>query len=370
MWYKITIMKKRNAQQLIEFLLIAPFIIIIFGLLTEFAYALNVNLSLYHGLRTVTSTIYSEIKPNMTAEDIRLMVLSRLRTHLAASNVPTNANNALDVRFARAGENAGFVATYTYISAFSLPKVYFHILPSEFHFSAVSVVPSAFLRPNNYDNIDSLALDTIWATPASFFDINGFNASKLGIMKKSVNTMDSQTSKMAFLVPVAVEEKNGVLVKTDSTYYVVGWDGKKTTDQIANLGNDRMYNCSLVGFDIICSTGSGDLASILSNYSTVYVFDELDYGMTYDSTTDCKSGQMCSGWLTGSDVPADAAADGALKRALALFNTTENRGNYDGFSVNSYNPAASGGNTYKVKYSNNSRILIQGADLVVVPGFN
>jgi hypothetical protein len=202
MWkFKNKIAKTSVAQQLVEFLLIAPFIIIIFGIFTEFAYALSINMNLNQGLREATSSIYGKIEPDMTADDINTLVTAQLTASLADNNIPVNN---LNVAYATVGNDAFFLATYTYTPAFTLPNMYIHILPDTFNFRTVSVVPSAFLQTNNYSGTTSPELDKFWAGSINFSNLDNFNSSKKGMLKASVNSSNGYPiGNIAFLVDPA-----------------------------------------------------------------------------------------------------------------------------------------------------------------------
>ena len=70
--------KSSVAQQLVEFLLVAPLMIIILGILLEYAYALSINMTLAQGLKQSTSIIYGQIKPAMTQAEITTLVQATL----------------------------------------------------------------------------------------------------------------------------------------------------------------------------------------------------------------------------------------------------------------------------------------------------
>lgn len=146
-----------------EFLLVAPFMVIILGILTEYAYALNVNMTITQGLKDVTASMYSDIKPNMAVADINDSVLLKLKNYLDENNISTASDNNLKVSYVRLGDTTVFTSTYTYIPAFTLPSVYIRFIPKQLDFFSTSAVPTAYLNPNNYGNsIDTNALSGIW----------------------------------------------------------------------------------------------------------------------------------------------------------------------------------------------------------------
>ena len=59
-------MKKVKAQELVEILVVAPFFIIIFGIMTEYAFAMHSRYLLTNGLKTSVGNIYSNIQADTT----------------------------------------------------------------------------------------------------------------------------------------------------------------------------------------------------------------------------------------------------------------------------------------------------------------
>lgn len=345
--------KNRKAQQLVEFLLVAPFIVIFLGVLTEYAYALNCNLTLSQGLKQVTSTIYREIVPNISDSNIRNYVISELTNYLQTNNVPVGGAYSLDVGYypgASTTKNAVFIASYDYTPAFTLPNVFFHIMPEKFTFRATSSVPAAFLSSNAYDStISSTKLDGIWNSTANFSSLNAFDTSKRGIM----NLTPSATPNIMFLVPQTV-------AVAGNYYALLYWSGNKIEPRYLNLADGILYTC-----DATTCTSSG--TKLLSTYSGVYNFvfiPKEDTDLTYAGTDATK---LKSYWIhvkdscnTTAPKPcvdttnpiSDKTVDGILKRNLAIIGVTGlSIGNYDGLDVSaaSYNPSVVENNSYIVE---------------------
>lgn len=193
--------KKKVAQQLVEFLLVVPFMVIILGILTEYAYALNINLTIAQAIKTATSAgymakddagvdhyfgTYSQIGPQADKAASQKFIVDKVTAgfiqYLKDNNVPTKIENNISVKPLTVGSTTIFVAGYTYIPAFTLPNVFFRILPDKFDFSAASTVPSAFLGDNSayvggYDTND---LNRIWASSGDLANIDSFDSGKKG----------------------------------------------------------------------------------------------------------------------------------------------------------------------------------------------
>lgn len=319
---------RKSAQQLVEFLLVAPFIVIFFGILTEYAYALNVNLTINQGLKEVTSTVYSQIAPGMNASDVNTLVQKELSDFLTANNVPNREENGLKVNYVIVDDNAVFIASYKYISAFTLPQAYFHFLPESFNFTSTSLVPVAFLKPNNYSNISSVQLDKIWSGTADFSSLDSFNDAKRGVM---TNTVGSGVSGIAFFIPGTIT----VGASDINVYKVVYWNGMDS-DTYVNLSNNHVYTCSGG-----CVDKGGNFITKL-NGSGIYNF------IFFDDFTPVFAA-IPAAWTSGSGKVSDSSVDGVLKMALALYDSSNtNAGNYDNIAVSAYNPGISTSNKYYV----------------------
>lgn len=381
MWYKITIMKKLKAQQLIEFLFVVPFLVIILGIVTEYAYALNVNMSISHGLRATTSTLYASIKPtdNMTELQIQNQICSLVKDkmygYLSINNIPNEDENAFKVQCAVAGDNAAFVAQYTYVPTITLPLVYIHILPEQIHFAAASVVPTAFLKPNNYS---SMVMEDLVKVPTGIQLGYGFwsfqmSQQEKSILKQSLYSMGKGTEDMIFLVPVTVPYPP--FNSSGDTYYVVDWAGNIVGgyNWFGSLGPSDsppypLYLCSppedKPEEPISCYPAvDRSVQYLLDKHSIVYVFDKSDYQVNYG---DCSSTSSCVNWLNGSS-PIWASSGGLLYALTFSSNggggAYKNHGNYDGIKVNTYNSYAAGDNIYKME-TNGSYVFVHGKDSV------
>lgn len=334
------ICKKIKAQQLVEFLLVVPFMVIILGILTEYAYALNVDATLNDGLKAATSSIYSEIKPNMSKADINNIVTAQLRDYMRKNNAPVQPENNLSVDYVTIGENAVFLARYTYLSAFTLPNVYFHILPEKFNFCASAPLPAAFLRQNTYDaTVDSVALDKIWSSTADFSQIDSFNASKQGIMMNTYSASGSPTDDIAFFVPV---DSSITFNINPFSYYIIHWNGKNWSGDndnpwIADLTDGYIHHCSNATSS--CTATSDRILNKLSGVTSI-IFSHSYLGMQPTGGCDVKiAGNTC--WIQSkSNKIADTTEDGALKQELALTDsdTKLSGGNYDNKDTSLYSP--------------------------------
>lgn len=346
--------KKKKAQQLIEFLLVAPFMVIILGILTEYAYALSINMTLSQGLKTTASSIYSEIKPGMSASTIRTTFQNDFKKYLSDNNVPTNAENNIQVGYAIVNQTAVFMASYTYLPAFTLPNAYFKFLPDKFNFFATAAVPAAFLKPNDYSlGINSRALDKIWSSSASFSTQDDFNASKKGIMK---DNSSGGRSHMLFLVPTSAP---GLA----TPYELVLWDGSTINNGSAiytlDTSNGNLYECSAT-----CNFKQKFFDYLTDNnnfYNIIFI---------HDAETPSVLSMLNTYWInpTGSTDLSDKNVNGILKRALALYDMGNSSvGNYDDSSANTYKVDTFGSMIFVYTAADNINKIKEGES---PPGYN
>lgn len=347
--------RKIKAQQLVEFLLIAPFIIIFLGILTEYAYALNINMTLSEGLKTVTSSIYSQIKPttqaqSQTQSSIVATVKTSFKQYLRANNVPVSSENNIQIGCAIEGQTAVFMASYTYIPAFTLPNIYFKFLPEKFIFFTTAAVPVAFLEGNDYSTgIDSITLDGIWSA-GNFSSLMVFDGSKQGILK---DDSSGGRNKILFLIPSTTAP--ALITKP---YNLVSWSGvlKKvgTEPYTVDLSNGKLYTCSAVNCTYIKKFIDYLTDNFNNYYNVVFVHDNT---MPADLTT-LSTNTLWISPLGTSDL-SDVGADGILKRTIGLINgNNKSRGNYDDINVTAYNSDIATSAVYYKPYYFGSMVFI------------
>lgn len=342
-------LQHKKAQQLVEFLLVAPFLVIILGVVTEYAYALNINMTLTEGLKNSTSIIYSKIKPNMSASDIKDLVEKNLTTYLSDNNVPVKAENIIDVGYAIVGSNAVFMASYRYVPAFTLPNVYFDILPKEFYFFATSMIPASFLQGNagysgGYDSSD---LDGIWLGN-NFSGVDTYDGKRNGIMNKTID----DTIAILFLVETSAANK----------YAIVNWKGKMDGDCVVDTTTGSISGAS-------CTSNGKAFSTYMSGKSVLNVI------FVHDSILSTDIAQLQSDldeyWVnaagdsgTGMKI-SDSSVDGVLKRTLAIVNTNKfSLGNFDNIDVSSFNSGISAGNDYLMDSSGSKIFIHKSSDSI------
>lgn len=344
---------KKPAQQLVEFLLIVPFMVTMLGILTEYAYALNINMTLNEGLKTSVSSIYSQIKPGMTAANVNTLVSASVTKYLSDNNAPTLAENNLKVSYRPVGQSTVFMASYTYFPAFTLPNVFFKIMPSQFLFFATSSVPTAFLAGTSAysTGISSTDLDAVWKG-SNFSGADTYDGVKNGVMKDTAGRAN-----MIFLVPNPSLGAN--------KFSIVHWNG--TVD-----------NCSLDSSTGLISGGGcgsyngGNIMNYLTGnnyYNIMFVHDDNLSSLSADLSDlstywAVKNGTAMSTTDVGSADLSDMSIVGILKNSLALFDSNNySIGNYDNIAVSVYNLNVSKGNIYNLESFGSMTFLYSSDDL-------
>ncbi len=322
------VFKNRFGQQMVEFLLVMPFVIILFGILTEYAYALTINMNLNQGLKVVTSSIYSKIGLDVNKDNIKGFVQSELKIYLRSRYAPANSDNQIHVDYRIVGDDAVFIASYKYIPAFTLPNIYFHFLPNSMEFLAISVVPKSFLNENAYDETLN---PNLWGTPPDD------TIARKGIMNLRGDSTDPITDSIVFLVPITIPILPG------ETYEIKKFNGgpyaTSSIIAVANLSNNSLYICQpdLTSCSPQYFGGNSNFINYLSgiaNIKNVFFYDD------YSGSPN---------WIVPSTLQmTSSSVSGDLKNALALVNTlNQSIGNYDNLSPMAYNSSFDGWNNNK-----------------------
>lgn len=337
---KQIILKKKKAQQLIEFLLIAPFFIALLIIIIEYVYAINIDMTFSNGLKKAVSEVSQSIDSTSTKASINNSIFTKLSIymdeHIGTSDI--KSFNSLDF-----DNTTVYVATYDYKPVFSLPTLYFNIIPERFNFVASSSMPKVLNNGVGYTSSYSNAILN-----------NIFNTSN-GIMNNTVNAPVS----MVFLIPV-----NTTFLP--NAYTIISWNGnilKNGTDYtLVSLNDGMLYNCNT-----LCNpTGVSSLSLIGSSKNIMFINDSA---ISLDlSNIDAYINNY---WVTpvGTTLSlSNTNVDGILKRAVAISEMYPNlktpMGNYDNIKMDS-----NAENKYKVKTSNDIVIVYTDVEANYVTSF-
>lgn len=392
-----TVGKKKVSQQLVEFLFVVPFMVIILGILTEYAYALNINLTIAQGIKMATSAgytakddksvdhnygTYSQIAPQNSATESKDFIVAKVTNgfiqYLQDNNVPTTTENNITVTPIKIGQTQVFVAGYTYIPAFTLPNVYFKFMPDKFNFSAAAAVPAAFLEDNSayvggYQTDD---LNQIWARGGDLADKTSFDSSRQGIIKSDTG---GGRSSFTFLIPNSELSQSPPAVRKDGPLAkpleLIDWSGSAPgqSGQAVDMSNGFFYTWErkeLVHNDI-CANPDGTTypcpwterwiettrgSQYIPSGQTVFVHDP--------QVTDVSG---LGNWNPSGETDlSPTSVNCALKRMVTL--TSSSGGSVGRFEYDPDNPSSAlnipsiGTTQYSVKYSGLNKIIYTAAD--------
>ncbi len=328
--------KRRKAQQIVEFILVAPFLIIFLGILTEYAYALSVNMTLTSTLKDATTNIYREISPSLTEDKILEIVKTKYIKSLENNNIPTKDENNITLTCVTSGKTTVFMGTYTYYSAFTLPNVFFHFLPEKFNFFVTAAVPSAYLKSNVYAGTDSSALDSIWGA-SDLTSLNSYNGIKKGILN---DTTTNARQQILFFVPFVNKNLKNPYVLVDWAGNILKPDGEDNSYYYFTSENSNLGVCR----NVTQESGESSLVCDITNTNAFDYMATKNINMVFfanEESNDLNS--ITSNWITGTDnVYGDISSSsisGILKKIITLKASVESSylGNFDNIEVYNYN---------------------------------
>lgn len=145
-------MKKKNAQQIMEFILVLPLLIIFFVILTEFAFAFNANLVLTTATK---SAIYAYLE-NISTDSEKIFFESAIEEHIKNELKNNGLPNlqSLETNLITVETYPTIITKYTYNPNF---KVVFLPALKNINMSAVSILPFKGLDLTGYENALSTA---------------------------------------------------------------------------------------------------------------------------------------------------------------------------------------------------------------------
>jgi|GEM_PF-5837004 len=191
--------KHKNAQQIAEFALVMPVIIVIFMFIIEIGFILNARIALSESVR------YSLTKVNQLVgnSDIRVALENSIKDYLSTNNLPNSDSVLVNVFQPTAGngqETAIIRVNYKYRPVFNLLDFLGQdIFPDEFDFYSYQVVNAAIFKSN------------IYSSSLSNSDLDSFSTDSSLLKDQNIDGMDFR-KQIAFLVGF------DTLSSTDYTY--------------------------------------------------------------------------------------------------------------------------------------------------------
>ena len=144
--------KFKKAQHIVEFALIAPFIIFFFGVILEIALIVHTNYkftaSLYEAISFMALNNKINIEKEETVENIKEYAKILLKHRFAPYK------DSLDIELVQAGDVDFLIGKYRYTSTFTIFNNMAGFEPDSYNFLSVIPVNSAILRKNSFDLSD------------------------------------------------------------------------------------------------------------------------------------------------------------------------------------------------------------------------
>lgn len=144
--------KLKKAQHIVEFTLIAPFIIFFIGVVFEIALIVHTNYRFNASLYEAVSLLALNNKINVEKEDTIENIKEYTRILLEHRFAPYR--NSLNAELVQAGDVDFIIGEYRYTSTFTLFNYMTGYEPDSYNFLTIIPVNSAVLRKNSFDLSD------------------------------------------------------------------------------------------------------------------------------------------------------------------------------------------------------------------------
>ncbi len=149
---KICISKFKKAQHIVEFALIAPFIIFFLGVVLEIALIVHTNYRFNASLYEAVSFMALNNKINVEKEETVKNIKEYAKILLKHRFAPYK--NSLDTELVQAGDIDFIIGKYKYTSTFTIFNYMTGFEPDSYNFLTIIPVNSAVLRKNSFDLSD------------------------------------------------------------------------------------------------------------------------------------------------------------------------------------------------------------------------
>jgi len=140
-------LKKLKAQQITEFMLAAPLLILFFVVLTEFAFAFNSNLVFSNAVKSSSLSYLSTITYETSKEDFESAINNYIKDDMQKNKLPNL--DSLEASVITTDGHPTVVASYTY-----KPDFNFAYLPAlkQIHMTEATVFPFTIPDLSGYQN--------------------------------------------------------------------------------------------------------------------------------------------------------------------------------------------------------------------------
>ena len=149
----------KKAQHIMELSLLAPFVIILIGIIIEIAIVVHTNYKFNSALYEAISLTALTDKINTTKEEsindakeyAKILLNQRLAPY----------SDTLDIKLVETGDLDFLIGTYKYTSTFTLLNIFKDFTLGAYNFSTIIPINSAVLRRNSFDIPDAFFTENI-----------------------------------------------------------------------------------------------------------------------------------------------------------------------------------------------------------------
>ncbi|MEI7475673.1 MAG: TadE family protein [bacterium] len=171
--------KSRKAQQLVEFVLVAPVIMAILVVIVEIGYAINTKISLGESIKSsipALNQLYNQSNTEAAKlELVRSTLETSIKGYFDSHNLPNSDSISVSITEPANSQTAVVTAIYSYEPVFKLPNLFnSQLIPDKYTFSSSQVISKSLLSAGTFNS------------PLSTYDLSSFG--------KTNGNLDSRTS--------------------------------------------------------------------------------------------------------------------------------------------------------------------------------
>lgn len=189
--------KNRKAQQLVEFVLVAPVLIMILVVIVEVGYAINTKISLGESIKLsipALNQLYNQTSSKeIKLETMRASLEESMKNYFDSHNLPNSDSIKVSIVDPTNSFTAVVTATYSYEPIFTLPNLFdIQIIPDSYNFSSSQVISKSLLSESTFNSA------------LSSYDLSSFG--------KSTGLFDSRTSALRSYNIGSVDFRNNLAI--------------------------------------------------------------------------------------------------------------------------------------------------------------
>ncbi len=210
MGFLYTMKTNKKAQQLVEFALVLPIIIVVLVIIVEFGYIINARISLSESVKLSmikVNQLYSQ-PGNDAAKEAAIItsIQDDLKTYFDDQGLPYSDSLAVTIEKVPNSLTSVIRVNYVYKPFFSLTNFFgSDIIPTEYTFTSTQIVNDVLLRANNLDSALSTMDLSSFGKTATNFDGRTSVLKNQDFVIDAVNTIDLRKS-VAFLVGIGPDD--------------------------------------------------------------------------------------------------------------------------------------------------------------------